>query len=401
MKSARAFLLLALAAAGLVWFHRQAWPTLDAFALALDHDRSFQQDFLTHYWPTGHQILTDPRPVAGYYYTAFFALLLAPLGALPIEQAAPLWTLLQLATLAAFVAVVRALLRLGPAATCAFALLLAASHPVLHNLRWGQVSVLMAVASAASVLALRERRSVAAGVLLAFAAAIKVYPALFALLFVFRRDGRALVAFVLGTLAMGVALPVALLGPEQWWAFEVASREGIVRAQWAGGDVNSQYFANVALRLGSLFFHHVGGRALGRFFAAAGVAAAIGCGVLAWRLSRRPQADRLALPLVALYAALAFVVRTSWPHYFAWLPLAQAALLAWCFAPGPGPAGPRRALAVLPLASFALSSVFGFRWFPDWNAYSSYGAPFVAQLPLLLALIAILALEPGKEGVSS
>ena len=50
--------------------------------------------------------------------------------------------------------------------------------------------------------------------------------------------------------------------------------------------------------------------------------------VVVWWLHRRKIAHREVLSAAALFLALPFVVQTSWPHYFVFLPL-PSGVLGW------------------------------------------------------------------------
>lgn len=55
--------------------------------VALDHCRELYCDFTRQYYPTGQEILISGQPSKGYFYSSFFALLLAPFGRMALEPA--------------------------------------------------------------------------------------------------------------------------------------------------------------------------------------------------------------------------------------------------------------------------------------------------------------------------
>lgn len=377
------------------------WRSVSAFVVAIDqHDRLFE-DFVVHYYPTGRAILTSlhPVPVPGYFYSAFFALLLAPVSALDPARAMWAWGAVQAVCLAALFAIpLTGLVRLTTRGLILYAAVFATSFPLLHNLKWGQVSVPLVACSLAALRAHAANRRVLAGALLGFAAAIKYYPAVFLVYFLLRRDLRACAAFAVAAIVFGVVVPVVALGAQGWLAFEAASREAVAGATWVSQNINSQHSAHVVARWvrlatgdrqavgpGSLEILHWLARGL--FLAN---------GILLWSFRRRLAAQHGVVAAVVLFLSLPFAVPTSWPHYFSYLPFCQAALFSFALA-GEGGIGTRRG-AVLALAALSAlgSSVFAFAACGGWYAYSEAGILFVADLLLLAGAWAVILAPPAR-----
>lgn len=367
-------------------FYVFAWPDVTSVVLAIDHAPRFQQDFVAYYHAAAANLLREPVPPPGYYYPAFFALLLAPLGALAPTAAALAWLGVQAAAWLGYVLVVaRGLCGARVGGTFVVALVAATSFPMLHNLVWGQVSVLLALACWGAAVAALRGRATLAGVALGVAAAIKYYPAWFVLWLALRREWRACGAFVVAALVCAVALPAATLGVDGWLAYDGEIARRAADARWVVDDPNSQYVANVARR----WWFLASGERLGDGAMAAlrwfGVAAAA---AIAWLAHRRQRAGQPVFAFAALTTALPFVVTTSWPHYFAALLGAQAAL--WRAAAGARrPRAVRAALAV----SVALASVGAFALAPTWAHYNGCGALFLANAAALVG-VALAAPKP-------
>lgn len=372
-----------------------AWRTLPNFVRALDDCSQFMQDFARHYLPMADRIVSDPRPVSGYFYSAFFALALTPLTALTGNAAMVVWLTVQAASVAALGTLTVRALR-GP---LPFRLLIgiglyATSVPILHNIIWGQVSTLLTACVIGAVYASRNNKSVLAGVLLAFAAAVKFYPAFFLVYFILKRDFRACAAFLLAGLAFYALLPATVLGPAPWWAFENAVQAAIGQAGWVSENANSQYIVHVGRRWFELFAGRQAGAAFGQALALLGGAVALFCIALAWVIQRKKTRDADLLALVGLFLAIPFVIRTSWPHYFVYLPFCEAVLLARC-APFGRNAFPAKTPAVLTLMAIGLSSTFAFIRIGDSILYNGFGLLFAANLLLLVTLCAIARRPEG------
>jgi hypothetical protein len=126
-----------------------------------------------------------------------------------------IWTACSIALLAHLVRLIRDQLGGGPRVTALVAVTLAGFYPVLVTLQEGQVSALLAVAALACVVAIQQRRVLAAALcLLALSIKPQTLPALLVVLVV-RRERRVLgLAAALGA---GVALVTTLfLGVHVW-----------------------------------------------------------------------------------------------------------------------------------------------------------------------------------------
>jgi len=232
-------------------------------------------------------------------------------------------------------------------------------------------------------------RRVLAGILLAFATAIKFYPGLFILYFVLKHDRRVLSSFASAGLVFFVVVPAAILGPSGWVAFEKVMQPMLAPARWVLPDVNSQYVVNVGLRWAVPLVPPSSRSALALGLMLLGFAVA-GTNVAAlWALQRRAGRSEGALAVAALFLSTPFLVKTSWPHYFVYLPFCQAVFLNHLI-PVSGTHRPwPTLLCAVTLCSMALSSVFVFNLFPDWSQYSARGMLFIANALLLGPLYAI------------
>lgn len=391
----RAALLAAVLVALIALAYGALWPTPEAFLRAIDHGQRPLQDFSLHYYPMACALRDDPTPVTGYYYTAFFALLVGPLCALPLPDARVVWGALQLGAIALLALVSARLPRLDRLGSVGALALVLTSVPTLNNLSWGQVSVPLTALVLAALLAQREGRSAVAGALLGAAIAIKLYPAIFLLGFAIRRDLRATAWAALSFALLYAALPALALGPRAWLEFEALVRQSLVQADWVPLDVNSQYAPHVLGRLHRLLLHAPPGGAVAALAPVGSALLALGAVLASWRLERDPSLRQSGLPFVPLFLALPFLVQTSWPHYFAFLPVCQA--LLWRRAWDRRHEGPLGALALaLPALSVALSSVPVFALFSSWRAYSAWGSLFFSSAALLLAVA--VELRRGPRG---
>ncbi|GMV32505.1 MAG: hypothetical protein AMXMBFR60_03340 [Chloroflexota bacterium] len=371
------------------WFE---WRTFTNFVLAIDHHSQFMQDFVGHYYPMGKQLLLHPSPVEGYFYTSFFALILVPISAQTLYTAMTIWGAIQLACLAAFcIFSARGLLELAPLRAILFIGLCTTSFPILHNFKWGQVSILITVCVVAAFLASKKNKPILAGILLGFASAIKLYPAYYVVYFILKRDIRACVSFGLSASVFYLALPAMAIGIHNWYVFEKTAYHAVATAGWVRDDFNSQYIVHVGLRWVENFINITAGENLADFLAIVGYMIAFSSIAVVWSLQKSAAPEDPTLSLVALFLAVPFVLKTSWPHYFVYLPFCQAAIFCHLarYHQQPGIGG--KALYALPVSSMLLSSIFIFNLFPDWTTYNSHGMLFLANLLLLVSVYIITA----------
>jgi hypothetical protein len=380
-----------LVAALVLSYYRAVWPTIGDFVTAIDHCAVLFCDYLLHFSPMGQELFESRQPRWGFYYSPFFALCIWALTRLPGAAAAGAWAALQIATpLWLFRITARRLCGDSLPLATAYALVFLTSLPLLSNFKWGQVSVVMTLCMFAS-LHLEERGRVGlAALVLALSISIKYYSVLLLIHYLLKRDSRVVALTLAFCLVLMVALPAATLGvPETLRFYEMLEpadpfgRSGVAR------NPNSQFFAHVLARL-LPWGGAPGARWLGYAVAIANLSVAAG-------IARRRGAESGYASLSLLLLSIPFVLPTSWPHYFVYLPPIQLLL-----ARGPlrelrpeGAArragrariGSRAALSLgLALGSVGLSSALFFNAVGDRVAYGSAGCLLWANLLLQIGL---------------
>ena len=141
-------------------------------------------------------ITRGDQPLVGFVpHTPFSALLLEPLTYWSPLAAKRLWICINLVLLAGVAVLLRALTRLE---WRRLGLLFALSFPLLRNFEYGQYYLLLLLLIAAALYLYSQDKSFAAGAVMGIAAGLKVFPALFLLYFVRKRDGRAAMGMIVG-----------------------------------------------------------------------------------------------------------------------------------------------------------------------------------------------------------
>ena len=360
---------------------------MEGFVRAIDHDEQLFSDFQDFYYPMGEVFFADQWPVGGYYYTSFFALGLSVVALLPISEAVYFWGVMQVGWVAAVYYVSGRLLGVAGRGLLCYLLLLLTSFPLLHNFKWGQVSVLVTLGIIAIFVAHQQDRSILGGVVLALITCIKYYPVVFVIYFLIRRDWHLLIAFAVGAVVFYCALPVVLLGPSAWWNFERASIDSLPGTALLLDNINTQYFAHVVNRWGFPLGYNLSASAVGVLRLVGLLILGVNSALL-WWLHHREVKLQTALSATALLLCLPFVVQTSWPHYFVYLPFCQAAL--WLGVGGVASNWLRRLLRVSLLFSILLANAYFFALLPSWRIYNGMGLLWLADASLLCTLYGLL-----------
>lgn len=377
------------------WFE---WHTFIGFVEAIDRNSQFMQDFVNYYYPMSKQILQITTPISGYFYTSFFAILLVPISILPLTSAMFIWGVIQLACLVALFTIwADSILKLPPNKTLLFIGLFTTSYPILNNIKWGQVSTLLTVCIIGALLSYNKNKRVLAGILLAFATAIKFYPIFFLGYFILKRDIRTCVAFGISAIFFYAIFPATILGFSNWFEFEKAATISINTTGWILRDANSQYIVHVLLRWFTSIFQWTDNDFLRQELTVIGYIIVLLCIWMTWRLQKNFLYEKYALSIIPIFLAIPFVIKTSWPHYFVYLPLCQVAVLFYYASffrilPLLG-----KGLIMLPVISIVLSSAFFFNVFDNWSIYNANGFLFISNLLLLVALYFITIIRPSDS----
>jgi hypothetical protein len=348
-------------------------------------------DFAKHYYPQGQRILATPIPVPDFYYPAPFALLMAAFAAHPYNVALTLWVVMGLVCAVGMYLVPQAhLFSRSSSATLVHSLLFATSLPLLHNFVWGQVSVLASLLALVALLAYEKNCRYLAASVLAVAVAVKLYPAIFAIYFLIKRDRQTLVAFAAVTLALTFLLPATVLGMEGTTTYyRVLDILLDQLGRFLAASPYSNNFANAAsiLMTGKLapdgilyqLLHFTG------FILA-------GCNAILLTLLARARVKHETYWAVALlFTMIPLVLGTAWVHYFVYLPLVQTFVFMIALACTDLPRFRTAVVALLLLPSVVFSNLCFYLRYRQPDDFYRHGYLAWSNL-LLLAAIYLLAI---------
>ena len=387
----------------LLAYYALNWRSIAALPKAYGCAELFS-DFVLYYYPMGEAIFRTELPVRGFLYSPFAALLLAVFPPLGLTASLVLWGILQVLFVLLYLLLFRRLVTAGLPIQLLFVALVLSSFPLLLNLIAGQVSVFMTVGALGALFFNQRGRRAAGAALLTFAASFKFFPIIFLAPFAARRDTRFLLLAAAACVAFLFVLPALLLGGGDTIRFYGALADAFRDSDWVVANSDSQYFPHVALRLAEAMGHDVHAHLPLLRWIAFGVAAANM--VLLFLVHRAHLRHAHLWSFQLVFLTIPFVLKTSWPIEFIFLPFTQALLAWWLLgakqaAPGADTEGrashpaawreriPHGGAALafcLLLASTVLPNMVFFNLLGDPYRYGFYGSLFWADLFLLVAL---------------
>ncbi|HTX92470.1 MAG TPA: glycosyltransferase family 87 protein [Anaerolineales bacterium] len=370
------------------------WKDFANFIHAIDHCPLAFCDFQQFYYPAGAAVLRQAALPVGFYYSSFAAVLFAPFALLPLSGALVVWGTVQvLAALALYLLPGRSLLK-DKASRFVYTVLFFTSAAVLNNFKWGQISTLIVLGVFAAFLLYENGKRYWSAALLGAIVALKFFPAVFLLVFLFKKDWRYLLACAASAAACLLAVPAAAMGPARAFQLQVASGSSVTRMVSSVALVNTdtQYFASVLTRY---FKIPVGSPAfLG--LTILGYLVTLFVVYLAYRVVRSGRPDGPVWAACLLWMTVPFWIPSAWPHYFAFLPLAQALVFQALVQAGQPV---RRGPFLLWLLSGLLASILAELALRDWFSFAWLGLILWGNLAALGLAWSVLRkmLQPAPQ----
>jgi alpha-1,2-mannosyltransferase len=355
------------------------------FILNIDHCELAFCDFQKFYYLAGKAVLEHGPLPPGFYYSNFAAILFAPLALFPLPISMVVWGVLQVAqALLLFLLPNLGLLK-DKLSKGVFAFLFITSASLLHDFKWGQISLLVTLGVFGAFFLYAGRRRTWSAILLGTMIAVKFYPAIFLLYFLFKRDWKSLLVCGAAALACLVVIPILVMGLAQALSsqlFAGQSAAGLVTSL-ALVNTNTQYFASVIARYFNLSIASGGFRIL----TIAGYLAILPVLYLAWKVSKSKIENAGFWAFGLLSATIPFWIPSSWSHYFIFMPILQAMLFQE-FIRRDFPA--RKLIFVLWLIAVLFSSILAAQAMRDWFAYVWTGLVFWSTLLTLMMTWVVL-----------
>lgn len=379
----------------LFFYYKVNWISFSNAIVKVDHQSQFLYDFVHHYYPMGKTIFEFKQLAPGYYYTSFFAILIAPICKLEIQDAIFVWSIMQIGWFVLLFYIGKYLIQFPYQFSVLYIFILLTSYPILNNFKWGQVSILLTVLILLSFAAAQKGKDLTSSSLLALAVAIKYYPIIFLLYFVFQKKYKLCVAFFICLIFFYFLIPVIFIGYENWFKFESESIRALSNNKGPELDPNSQYFFHVVsrwiegLEVKRLFALHT------KMVSIIGYAIAGICFLMAYVFQRNKKKNQQFISIVPIFLSIPFLVKSSWPHYFVYLPFCQIAVIYYFFINATASKIIRIPQYFFVIISVLSSGIFVFDLWGHWSFFNKYGMLFLSNLSLLVALIFLI--KPSEQ----
>lgn len=314
------------------------YPTL--LVQQLDHCPQLACDFTRHYLPQAQYAFEHSEKMnGGWFYPPLLAILLIPWTFL--EQPEYAWTIFNISGV---FLLMRRTISTSPWLLTAS--LCATSLPILHALKWGQISIWIALCLCVVLFEQEDKTSIQSGGtitdqsglfrkkrtawILGLASAIKIYPLIFVMVPLLKGRLKWVVHCVITTVVFGAVIPMMWLGEgilSYWYAIQRGQQLVVSMGPTAGGQ-------SLAPTLHRWFLsgEFIGGQwsVEPLMFSAAPLKIFLLFGLLVfiayrlWGLRARPMRSA---DVVYLLIGIHLLLQPGWVHYFAWLPIVQV----WCW----------------------------------------------------------------------
>jgi hypothetical protein len=370
------------------------WRDFAGVTKAISAFKEIFSDFVIYYFPMGEAIFCTELPVSGFLYSPFIAILMAVFPPMGFATSLVLWGFLQALFVILYLLLFRWLVPAGLKIQLAFVALVLFSYPLILNLLGGQVSVFMIVALLGSLVFIEHGNRAAGAGLLAFAASFKFYPILFFAPFAARRDRRFLLFATAACGAVFVVVPGVIMGFGDMLGFYSALLDSFRESAWVTVNPHSQYLPHLVLRLVEAMGYDMQAHIPLMALISYGIAAANMGLIFLVQQARLPYSNLWSFQIVFL--TIPFVLKTSWPHDFVFLPFTQALLVWWLLerekvdTKNDTKEKHSHVRSTLTLVFLLLSIVFSnivfFNLFGSFTVYGFIGFLFWANLLLLIIL---------------
>ncbi len=252
-----------------------------------------------------------------FTYPPIAAILFVVFAIVPLWVAAILLTLSSVTTLAVSLHLVLASVLARPRreiawVAVAFTAALLWLSPVRETLDFGQINILLMVLCLVDVM--RGRGKWWGGTLVGLAIAIKLTPIVFFLLFLLRRDTRAMIVAALSFLFFtGIGFLVMPTASVEYWTSTLGNTDRIGDPGYAANQSINGLLARFQIDSGLVWFL---------------VALAVGlfCGYVAWRLL---QQGHHTAAVLAVAASSLLCSPVSWTHHWVWVIPLIALFIVW------------------------------------------------------------------------
>ncbi|HOW27317.1 MAG TPA: glycosyltransferase family 87 protein [Elusimicrobiota bacterium] len=350
-------------------------------------------DFTDIYYRTGRKIFVYKTPSHGFFYPSIVAIGLGVFSRMSPGKAVLIWGMFQTIVTGLMCLIPGyALFRVTRLRTAGvlYAFLAILSYPLIHGFVWGQMSCLAMLCVFCSLFLYQLNLKRWAALFIALAASLKIYPVIFILYFVYKREIGLIKAFLIMLFILVVVVPAVVLGIGESIHFWKCTNLLLTTSMdtWMKTHPGSNYFIHVVDRL---IGRPVGGVSHIFLLGAGFLVAVINFVLIAW-IDKNPVKHKATLSFGLIFTASPFLVYTSWPHYFAYLPFYQV-FLCYLFYNKNNILLKYSVIGLLILPSMILSNV---SLYIDTLRWDEIGGLFFSNLAILSAIYGhVLSMKSG------
>ena len=373
----------------LIWYIFY-WGNIHSFVEEIDHCSILFCDFNNHYYPAGKAILTGGEFPNGFYYSTFAAIVFSPFAIFSPSDALFFWGIVQFSLVVLLYLTYKSQLPKISAVRYLFTFLFFTNVAVLHNFKWGQVSILLFMGTFFAFLFYKNNQWTLSAIVLGFTIAFKYFPAIFLIYFLFKKDWKYLILTILVVLIFLLLIPILILGFKETIndQFIIGSSTIEMIKFLATDNIDSQSFISVLTRVAP-----IPDIAEVRYLWVASGYLVVALGFyLVYKVAKIKSDLSIFWVWGILSATIPFWVPSTWPHYFVYLPFLQA--LTFCSISNIHLR--LRTFAIFAWAvSLIFSSIFLVQIVHNWFKYVGYGSLFWSNLSI--SLLILIVLLPGYK----
>ena len=384
----------------LIVYYALYWGSFQNFINDIDHCSLAFCDFVAFYYPAGKAILAHLPLPDGFYYSNFAAVLLAPFALFQEKTATILWGVLQAILTGLFFLTTSKQLAKDKIPGYVFTFLFFTSSALFNNLKWGQFSILITAGIWGAFLLYENGRRDLSALLLGVMVAIKFYPAIFLLPFIFKRDWIYLLVSSVTAAVCLLLIPLPFMGFSNGMLSQLTPIERAVQLlqSVAIHNIDTQYLPSVIARSFNIPIN----TPIITILSVVGYLIVLFSAFIAYRISRSAVPGGLFWACGLLFATIPFWISSAWPHYFVYLPCLQ--IMAFHEITRQGSPLKRSSL-ILWMFSVVLSNILTMQAVHSWNKYIGLGSLFWSNLAILMLFSMILwryvKPKPSKTGDGS
>ena len=369
----------------MLWFFLY-WGNIQTFVNEIDHCPILFCDFNGFYYPAGKALLTQGPFPTGFYYSTFAAIIFSPFAFFSLQTGSVMWGIILLfQILFLFLAYSNQLPKVL-SVRYLITFVFFTNVAILHNFKWGQVSVLLSLGTFLAFLLYKNHRWVLSAILLGIAISFKYYPVIFMIYFFFKKDWKYLFLCSMTVVTCLIIIPAIILGLDETFNSQYFFGDNAYTMVKfiAFNNTGSQYFASVITRIVDKLFN----TSITKVSVTLGYLVVLLAFYLVFRISKAKFAFSDFWAWGILSATIPFLVPSTWSHYFAYLPFLQA--LTFHYIPGIQIRWRMYAI-VLWVTSVIFSNIILVQIVQNWFLYTVLGLLFWSNFFMVLLLGIILA----------